>query len=226
MGAQELRLALLQAARSGDREAEEAFVSQNLGLVHGLVSRFAGVHDREELFQVGCMGLLRAVRRFDFTYEVAFSTYAVPVILGEIRQFLRGDGTVHVSRSARERGAQVARGTERLTRELGRPPTVSELAEELGMTPFEVAEAEAGRQVLPLSDWEQSLSVRDADPAERVDLRRALAALPEKERQVLVLRFWRDCTQGDVGQRLGVSQTQVSRWERSAIKRMQRMLEE
>ena len=221
-----MRLALLKAAQSGDRGAEEAFVSQNLGLVHGVVSRFSGVHDREELFQVGCVGLVRAIRRFDFTYEVAFSTYAVPLILGEIRQFLRGDGTVHVSRSARERGVQVARGTEKLTRELGRPPTLSELAEELRLTPYEVAEAVAARQVLPLSDWEQTLSVRETDLAEGVDLRRALESLPEKERQVLVLRFWRDCTQGDVGRQLGVSQTQVSRWERSAIKRMQRMLEE
>lgn len=226
MGAQELRPSLLQAARSGDREAEEAFVSENLGLVRSLVARFNGVHDREELFQVGCVGLLRAIRRFDFTYEVAFSTYAVPLILGEIRQFLRGDGTVHVSRSARERGVQITRGTEKLTRELGRPPTLSELGEELGLTPLEVAEAEAARQVLPLGDWEQTLAAKDADPAERADLRRALSQLPQRERQVLILRFWRDCTQGDVGRILGVSQTQVGRLERSAIKRMQRMLEE
>lgn len=224
MGAQELRLELLRAAQSGDRAAEEAFVSQNLGLVQSVVARFAGQRDREELFQIGCVGLLCAIRRFDFTYNVAFSTYAVPLILGEIRQFLRRDGAIHVSRAIRERAQHLARESERLEQELFRPPTVSELAEASGLDAEEVVEAVSSTTVCSLSELEGAVASRSEDPTERLDLERALRRLSERERQVLSLRFRQDRTQGEAAKMLGISQTQVSRVERGAVKRLQKML--
>lgn len=218
------RLALLREAKAGNREAEEAFVTQNLGLVHSIVARFSGAHDREELFQIGCLGLVHALRRFDFTYNVAFSTYAVPVILGEVRQFLRRDGTVHLSRSLKERGLAVSRGENALSQRLGRTPTVSELAEELGLAPGEVAEAMEAGQVCSLSELAEVLALPEEDWAEQVDLSQAMQTLSERQRQLLRLRFSADQTQSQVARLFGVSQVQVSRLERRAIIQLQKNL--
>lgn len=224
METQNTRLALLRAAKSGDRGAEEAFVSQNLGLVQSIVSRFAGLRDREELFQIGCLGLVTAIRRFDFTYNVAFSTYAVPVILGEIRQFLRRDGTLHVSRAVRERVHRLARVQDELVQTLGRAPTVAELAAAASLTADEVLEAENVGTVCSLSEVEDVVRAAEVDVAERADLSRAMDMLSERERRVLLMRFSLDRTQSEVARTLGVSQAQVSRLERSAVKRLQKIL--
>lgn len=224
MAAQELRLALLRAAQSGDRDAEEAFVSENLGLVQAVVARFAGQRDREELFQIGCVGLLQAVRRFDFTYNVAFSTYAVPLILGEIRQFLRRDGAVHVSRSLREQALQVSKAAAGLEQELLRTPTVGELAEATGLKTDAVVAALGCTAVASLSELEGTVAAETDDPVERLDLARAMEQLSPRERQVLALRFMQDRTQTETAAALGISQTQVSRVERGAVKRLQKNL--
>lgn len=219
-----MRLALLRAAQNGDRNAEEEFVAQNLGLVRSVVSRFSSYAEQEELFQIGCMGLIYAMQRFDFAYDVAFSTYAVPLILGEIRQFLRRDGRVHVSRAMRERMLCLTRVKERLYQTLLRAPTLSELAAETSLTVDEVAEAESVGSVCSLSELEHTLCAVDEDRTERLDLACAVQKLNERERQILRRRFLQDRTQGEVARELGVSQAQISRVERSAIKRLQKML--
>ncbi len=223
MESRDTRLSLLRAAQAGDRSAEEAFFQENVGLVHAVVARFSGQRDKEELFQLGCVGLLTAIRRFDLTYGVAFSTYAVPLILGEIRQFLRRDGSLHVSRGVKENALQLHRAQARLEQELLRPPTISELAEATALSPDAVVTALGSMSVCSLSELEGTLSVHE-DPVERLDLSRAMGFLSVRERQVLGLRMLRDYTQQETATALGISQTQVSRIQRKAVKRLQKSL--
>ena len=224
--------ALLEAAREGDHRACEQVLQENNGLIWSVVRRYYGRGvEPDDLYQLGCLGFLKAVRGFDPAYGTQFSTYAVPKIAGEIRRFLRDDGPVKVSRGLKEQGACVRGGRARLAARLGREPTLSELGEETGLTPEEIAVAEtAADPVISLQTetGDGGLTVEGMLTAggeeeglvERLTLRAALATLPEREQQVLALRYYRGMTQMNVARVLGVSQVQVSRLERRALERL------
>ena len=230
-------LELLRAAQEGDRDACERAVIENNGLIWSVVRRYYGRGvEPDDLYQLGCLGFLKAVRGFDPAYGTQFSTYAVPKIAGEIRRFLRDDGPVKVSRGLKERSA-VIRGTRgRLCAQLGREPTLSELAEDTGLTAEEIAaaetaaeppvslQAETGESGLTLEGMLSSGSEEDG-VVERLTLRSAISALPEREQQVLLLRYYKGLTQAQSAKVLGVSQVQISRLERRAVDRLRQILD-
>jgi len=218
--AQSLRL--IAAIRAGDQEALNEMVKAHIPLVKACIRRFQGCgRDMEELYQQGCLGLLKACRRFDPAYQVCFSTYAVPLILGEVRRFLRDDQPIHLVRQDKERLARLPSLTARLTRSLGREPTVNELALNLRMEPAELMLLMESRHT-PLSlDYEQpgerSYSEKLAEPESWLDmllLKDMLQRLAPQDRKLVYLRFKAGKTQAQTAQALGVSQVQVSRLER------------
>lgn len=228
--------ALLEAAQGGDEEAGEQILRENAGLIWSVVRRYYGRGvDTEDLYQLGCIGFLKAVKGFDLTYGTQFSTYAVPKIAGEIRRFLRDDGAVKVSRVLRERAQSIYSARERLRVRYGREPSLSELAEELGQSVEELAEAELA--AAPPDSFQQELGegltletvLGTESPEdgliERITLRAAVDALPERERMTILLRFFKALTQEQTARVLGVSQVQVSRLERRALQRLHAMLE-
>ena len=229
---------LLQAAREGDNQACEQVLEENNGLIWSIVRRYYGRGvEPEDLYQLGCLGFLKAVRGYDPEYGTQFSTYAVPKIAGEIRRFLRDDGTVKVSRSLKERGVSVRAVRSRLTMELGREPVLSELAAETGLTPEEIAAAEAATDSvtsLQAETGERGLTLEgmlgssgmEETVVERLSLHAAIATLPQREQQVLLLRYYKGLTQTKVASVLGISQVQVSRLERKAVDRLRTILEE
>ena len=224
--------ALLEAARGGDSAACEQVLLENNGLIWSVVRRYYGRGvEPDDLYQLGCLGFLKAVQGFDPQFGTQFSTYAVPKIAGEIRRFLRDDGPVKVSRGLKERGTAIRAARGRLSAQLGREPTLSELAEETGLTPEEIAAADtAAEPVISLQSetGEGGLTLEgmltsggeEEGLVERITLRSAIAGLPEREQQVLVLRYYRGMTQMNTARVLGVSQVQVSRLERRALERL------
>lgn len=231
-------LGLMKRAHQGDKEARDTIVSENLGLVWSIVKRFMnrGV-DLEDLFQIGCIGLLKAVDKFNLEYQVKFSTYAVPMIAGEIRRFLRDDGMIKVSRSLKELAYKSLKAGEKLTDRLGREPTMEELSEELGVEKEELVQAmEAGGEVdslyRPIHQKEGS-EIRLLDKIEekeksedkildRLVLKELLETLNAEERQLIYLRYFADRTQSDVGKIMGISQVQVSRMEKRIMENLKK----
>ena len=228
--------ALLEAAREGDSAACEQVLLENNGLIWSVVRRYYGRGvEPDDLYQLGCLGFLKAVQGFDPEFGTQFSTYAVPKIAGEIRRFLRDDGPVKVSRGLKERGTGIRAVRARLSASLGREPTLSELAEDTGLSPEDIAaaetaiepvvslQAETGEDGLTL---EGMLTVGNEEEGmvERLALRSAISALPEREQQVLLLRYYRGLTQTDTARVIGVSQVQVSRLERRALDRLRQEL--
>ena len=229
-------LELLSAAQAGDRAAEERLIVENSRLIWSVVRRYTGRGaEQEDLYQLGCIGFLKAIHGFDPDFGTQFSTYAVPKIAGEMRRFLRDDGTVKVSRTLRERSARIAQARTELSAALGREPVLSELAEYLTLEPEDIAMAEtATASVTSLSaetgeglTLESVLGDEGMEDAlvEQLDLRAAIARLPERERTVIDLRYFRAFTQERTARVIGVSQVQVSRIERRAVERLRRMLE-
>lgn len=227
---------LLSAAQAGDRAAEERLIVENSRLIWSVVRRYTGRGaEQEDLYQLGCIGFLKAIHGFDPDFGTQFSTYAVPKIAGEMRRFLRDDGTVKVSRTLRERSARIAQARTELSAALGREPVLSELAEYLTLEPEDIAMAEtATASVTSLSaetgdglTLESVLGDEGMEDAlvEQLDLRAAIARLPERERTVIDLRYFRAFTQERTARVIGVSQVQVSRIERRAVERLRRMLE-
>lgn len=227
---------LLSAAQAGDRAAEERLIVENSRLIWSVVRRYTGRGaEQEDLYQLGCIGFLKAIHGFDPDFGTQFSTYAVPKIAGEMRRFLRDDGTVKVSRTLRERSARIAQARTELSAALGREPVLSELAEYLTLEPEDIAMAEtATASVTSLSaetgeglTLESVLGDEGMEDAlvEQLDLRSAIARLPERERTVIDLRYFRAFTQERTARVIGVSQVQVSRIERRAVERLRRMLE-
>lgn len=219
---------LLERAAAGDRDAEAQLIEENSGLIWSIARRYYGRGvEPDDLYQLACVGFIKAVRGFDAALGNEFSTYAVPKIAGEIRRFLRDDGAVKVGRAVKERAARVRRVQAELEGRTGRSPTVSEVAEAAGLTAEEVASCEQAE--VTVDSFERELSgggrlgdlVGDEGMEERaclyLSLGEALGALPERERQVLALRFSRDLTQQQVSRIIGVSQVQVSRIEKRAI---------
>lgn len=228
--------ALLQAAREGDDQACEQVLVENNGLIWSVVRRYYGRGvEPDDLYQLGCLGFLKAVRGFDPEYGTQFSTYAVPKIAGEIRRFLRDDGPVKVSRGVKERGSSIRLARDRLSARLGREPSLSELAEDTGLTPEEIAaaetavepvislQAETGEGGLTLEGMLSS-GQEEEGLVERLTLRAAISHLPQREQEVLLLRYYRGMTQVNAARVLGVSQVQVSRLERRALERLRKEL--
>ena len=229
--------ALLRRASDGDRTAESALVEENSGLIHTIARRYYGRGlEPEDLYQLACVGFIKAVRGFDPALGNEFSTYAVPKIAGEIRRFLRDDGAVKVSRAVKERAMRVRRIQNELESRLGRSPGVSELAAAAGLTPEEVAACEQAE--VSVDSLERELSgggrlgdlIGDEGMEERtclyLSLEEALETLPERERQVIALRYARDMTQQQVSRIIGVSQVQVSRIEKHAIAMLRQKMTE
>ena len=226
---------LLRAAREGDKRAEEQLVVENSRLIWSIVRRYLGRGvEQDDLYQLGCIGFLKAVQGFDPAYGTQFSTYAVPKIAGEMRRFLRDDGTVKVSRTLRERAARVAQARATLTGSTGEEPTLSELAEYLGLEAEEIALAEgAVCSVASLSaetgdglTLESVLGDDGMEEAlvERLDLRDAIRQLTEREQMVVALRYFRGMPQEQTARVISVSQVQVSRIERRAIQHLRELL--
>lgn len=220
---------LIVRSQKGDRDAGEQLVVENSGLIWSIARRYFGRGvDPDDLYQLGCVGFLKAVAGFDTEYGTQFSTYAVPKIAGEIRRFLRDDGAVKVSRSLKERAATVKMTRQRLVGKLGREPTLSELAEETGFTMEEIATAEtatSAAESIQREAGEDGFTLeavltdgnQEEQLIERIALREAISCLPERERLVIQLRFFRGLTQEKAAKILGVSQVQVSRIEKRAL---------
>lgn len=227
---------LLEAAAAGDNDACERLLEENAGLIWSVVRRYYGRGtDAEDLYQLGCLGFVKAVRGFDPAFGTQFSTYAVPKIAGEIRRFLRDDGAVKVSRGVKEKALTIRLARDRLGHALGREPTVNELSAETGFEPEEIAAAEtatlavtsiqgeSGEEGFSLESVLGSEGMEDA-LVEKVALREAIESLPEREREVIALRFYRNLTQERCSRILGVSQVQVSRVERKAVAHLREKL--
>lgn len=226
----------LRSARAGDRDAAERMVTENSGLIWSVARRYFGRGvDSEDLYQLGCVGFLKAIEGYDESFGTQFSTYAVPKISGEIRRFLRDDGAVKVSRGVKERAALIHSARTALEQRLGREPTLSELSAETGITPEDIAVAETATgpaESLQRESGEEGFTLeqvlgdygQEERLVEQVSLREAIAALPERERQVIGLRFFHDMTQDAAARVIGVSQVQVSRLERRAVERLRELL--
>ena len=220
---------LLRRAQAGDQDAKERLVVDNSGLIWSVARRYFGRGvDPDDLYQLGCVGFLKAVAGFDTGYGTQFSTYAVPKIAGEIRRFLRDDGAIKVSRGVKERAATIKQARQRLTVTLGREPSLSELSSETGFTAEEIAAAEsatAAAESIQRESGEEGFTLEDVlsdgDQEERliehIALREAISKLPERERLVIDLRFFHGLTQDQSAKILGVSQVQVSRIEKKAL---------
>ena len=220
---------LIARAQSGDRAASEQLVVENSGLIWSIARRYFGRGaEPDDLYQLGCVGFLKAIAGFDTAFGTQFSTYAVPKIAGEIRRFLRDDGAVKVSRSVKERAAVIKQARERMTAELGREPCISELSEALDLTPEEIASAEtatSSTESIQRESGDEGFTLEDVLATtgeedrilERLALREALSRLTERERLVIDLRYFHGLTQQRVASVIGVSQVQVSRIEKKAL---------
>lgn len=225
--------ALLEEARRGDNDACAQLIEENAGLIWSIVRRYYGRGaEPEDLYQLGCMGFLKAIRGFDLSYGTQFSTYAVPKIAGEIRRYLRDDGAVKVGRGLREQALNIFAARERLSHQLGREPAISELSAETGLTAEEIAAAELA--AAPPESLQQELSdgltlestLRSSEGEEammeKIALRSAIDTLPESEKKTILLRFFKGLTQAQTARILAVSQVQVSRLERRALERLRK----
>jgi RNA polymerase sporulation-specific sigma factor len=220
----------MQAAQQGDEAALERVVVENSGLIWSVARRYFGRGvEADDLYQLGCVGFLKAVKGFDMSYGTQFSTYAVPKIAGEIRRFLRDDGAVKVSRTVKERAAVIRAARDKLAQELGREPVLSEIAEACLLSVEEIADCDRALEPvesLHRESGEDGLTLGGAVGVEghedqvvnEVFIRDAVQRLPEKERRVIVMRYYRSFTQQDTARVLGVSQVQISRIERKALK--------
>ena len=228
---------LLERARSGDRDAKEQMVEENAGLIWSIVRRFFGRGvEPEDLYQLGCLGFLKAIDGFDMEFGTQFSTYAVPKIAGEIRRFLRDDGTIKVSRTIKEQAQAIKNVRTKLTGELGRDPTVSEVSEATGFSIEEIAVIETAMvpaDSLQRPTGEGGCSLEQLLPGEGIEnkiiesvsLRDAISHLEPRQRAVIDMRYFRSMTQEKTAKVLGVSQVQVSRIERKALEQLRILLD-
>ena len=233
-------ISLIRKTHHGVKEAREQLVKENVGLVWCVVKRFYGRGaEPEDLFQIGSIGLLKAIDKFDLSYDVQFSTYAVPMISGEIRRFLRDDGMIKVSRSLKKLSYKCGKKKEELTERMGREPTMEELATSLGTEKEELVQAmEAATEVESIyrpihQEGDSQLSILDrleekSRPEEhllnRMMLSQILDGLDKEERQLIYLRYFQEKTEAAVGESLGISQVQVSRMEKKILERMRKQM--
>ncbi len=229
---------LLALAKAGDKEAGEQLLQENNGLIWSVVRRFMGRGvEADDLYQLGCLGFIKAYEGFDLEFGTQFSTYAVPKIAGEIRRFLRDDGAVKVSRSIKEQAVTIKTMRNRLTSALGREPTVMEISRQTGLTVEEIALAEnatAYTESINRQTGEDGFSLEniltdtesEEKLVERISLRQAIQGLPERERTVIQLRFFHGLTQDRTAKVLDVSQVQVSRIEKKALAHLRQLMAE
>lgn len=227
---------LIRRAQNGDKDASEQLVTENAGLVWSVARRFIGRGaEPDDLYQLGCLGFLKAVNGFDLEYGTQFSTYAVPKIAGEIRRFLRDDGAVKVSRTIKEQSAVIKNARNQLMLSLGRDPTVTELSEQTGFTPEEIAVAEtatAATESIQKQTGEDGFSLENVltdtqseeKMVERIALSQAIDRLPEREAVVIRLRYFHGLTQERTAKVLAVSQVQVSRIEKKALALLRQLM--
>ena len=228
---------LIERSQNGDKEAGELLIMENTGLIWSVAKRFLGRGtDADDLYQLGCLGFLKAVDGFDPNFGTKFSTYAVPKISGEIRRFLRDDGAIKVSRSLKEQAITIKLARNRLTLQLGREPIISELMEETGFGAEDIALAESATAATESINKESGedgftlqhiLSDSDSEEAmvERISLKQAVQQLPDRERMVIKLRYFHGLTQQKVSALLGVSQVQVSRIEKKTLSILRSLME-
>ena len=229
-------LALIEKAHGGDKEARETLVEENMGLVYTIVRRFAGRgHEMEDLIQIGSIGLIKAIDKFNSAFDVKFSTYAVPMIAGEIKRFLRDDGMIKVRRSLKETAGKAYMAKEALEKKYGREPTLEEISEEIGAAREDIvlamesaAEVESLHKTIYQGDG-NAISLMDkleeqGNPNEELlnhmVLNDVIQTLHEEERILIRLRYFEDKTQMEVARALGMSQVQVSRYEKKILKKM------
>lgn len=232
---------LIKRARAGEKEAREVLIEQNLGLVHHIVKRFLGRgYEAEDLFQIGVIGLIKSIDKFDISYDVKFSTYAVPLITGEIKRFIRDDGMVKISRTLKENGMRIHYARERLSDRLSREPTLDEIAEEAALSREEVLLAmEANQQVESIyksvyqSDGNEIFMVdqladqkknEQEEVLNHLVIDQLLSDLSKEEKKLIRLRYYQEKTQTEVARVLGVSQVQVSRMEKRILLRMRQKI--
>jgi RNA polymerase sporulation-specific sigma factor len=225
---------LIKQSQAGDQSARDLIVQKNMRLVWSVVQRFLNRgYEPDDLFQIGCIGLLKSVDKFDLSYDVKFSTYAVPMIIGEIQRFIRDDGTVKVSRSLKELGNKIRKAKDELSKNLGRTPTISEISEFLDISSEDVIMAqEASRSP---SSIHETVYENDGDPItlldqiddgnegkwfDKIALKEAIQELDDRERLIVYLRYYKDQTQSEVATRLSISQVQVSRLEKKILQQM------
>lgn len=227
---------LIRQSQAGDKEAKEQLIKMHSGLIWNVVRRFMGRgYETEDLYQIGAIGLIRAIDRFDFHYDVKFSTYAVPLISGEIKRFLRDDGLIKVSRTLKENQWKIKKVMERLQNELGREPEIAEVAAALSMDPEEIVlsmeaviEVDSMEQSIYESDGKE-IFLKDRVASEKNEqeelmdqlfLQQLLEHLEERDRKLIVLRYFENKTQNQVAEILGISQVQVSRLEKKILRYM------
>lgn len=229
-------LELIRRANSGDEDAFDKLYRHNAALVKSIVKKYVGRGiDYDDLYQIGCMGLVKAVRNYDASFNVRFSTYAVPMIVGEIKRSLRDDGIIRVSRSMKELGARAMAVQEKLSKQLGRDATIEEIAKELGCSAFDVAESlEAMRPCISIyepiydeADSGVSIADRIADDNDsqesiinNIFLKEALDSLEPRDRKIIIMRYYKNMTQTEIAKTMGISQVQVSRLEARIMSRL------
>ena len=230
-------LELIQKAQKGDEDAKELLISSNLGLVRSVVGKFANIgYEREDLFQLGSIGLIKAIYKFDLSYNVKFSTYAVPMILGEIKRYLRDDGMVKVSRSLKQLAIKIKVQGEELSKKLGRDPTIEEIAEELNVEKEDVVMAiesnfsveylqgviheEEGSPICLIDKIAMKGEDEQDKVVDNILLKEVLGKLEKRERQIIMLRYFEDKTQNEIGKLLNISQVQVSRIEKKVLHKL------
>jgi RNA polymerase sporulation-specific sigma factor len=234
-------ITLIEQAHKGDKDARDRLVTENLGLIWSIVRRFSNRgHEMEDLFQVGCIGLIKAVDKFDTSFDVKFSTYAVPMITGEIKRFLRDDGMIKVSRSLKETAGRAKTIRESFCYKNGREPTVEEIAEEMDISAEELVMAlDSGAEVeslyktiyqgdgnsIYLIDKLEECNNQNEEVLNKMVLDDLMEGLDEKEQKIVKLRYFMDKTQTEIAKEIGISQVQVSRIEKKILKQMRDKLD-
>lgn len=229
---------LLSRLKSGDESARDILIENNMGLVYNIVGKFSNCgYEREDLIQIGSIGLIKAVKKFDNSFGVQFSTYAVPVILGEIKRFLRDDGAIKVSRSIKELALKGKKCEEILSREFGRMPTISEISIRCGVSEELMIEAfEASMPVESIYKTvgdDENMTLMNIIEGENVEnevvdrlyLKESLKTLNDREREIITLRYFMGKTQSNIAKKIGVSQVQISRLEKRALLKMREAIE-
>lgn len=244
---------MIKLAHNGDKEARDLLVNENVGLIWSIVKRFSGRgYEMEDLFQIGCIGILKAIDKFDITFNVQFSTYAVPMITGEIKRFLRDDGIIKVSRSLKENNYKISKAVGELSIKLNREPTIEEIAEKLEMSSEEIIitmeaniEVESIHKTIYQNDGNEiylvdkiskdgiSNSIENINISEDTEkdnlinhmvLKEIIEKLDPREKELIILRYYKDKTQVEVAKVLGISQVQVSRMEKKILLKMRKNL--
>ncbi|SDZ15420.1 RNA polymerase, sigma subunit, RpoX/SigF [Proteiniborus ethanoligenes] len=231
---------LINKAQQGDEDAQTLLVNHNLGLVKSVLKRFLNRgQEPEDLFQLGCIGLLKAIQKFDVNYDVKFSTYAVPMIIGEIKRFLRDDGIIKVSRSLKQTAMKVNIAKEKLSKELGREPNIQEISDEICVDKEEIVMAldsnthpdylydvvhQNDGSPIHLIDRIMTSENEDVEVLDKLTLKQILGGLKPRDRQIIIMRYFKDKTQTEIANMLGISQVQVSRIEKRVLQDMKNML--